>query len=164
MSSAALTQAMPLPEAALASPSDRRKHRRVTFDREVMSLGEEASRTLMGRDLSMGGMSIDAGWDLSEGDEIRLALYGAPDDDPFVVKARVVRDNGPDGLGLAFEGVEPEVANRLEAMVAKLPDVESLQDGESEAMGSVVSQVLERVERPDAPLCETDAQPKTGTS
>ena len=132
------------PVAAPASPEDRRKHRRGVFEREVVTLDAEARAVLMGRDLSVGGMSVEPGSGLAEGSVVRLAIYGAPREDPFIVRARVVRESGSAGMGLAFEDLQPGVAARLESLVANLPAVESLRGSESDAMGSIVSRILEQ--------------------
>ncbi len=134
-----------LPLAAPGSGDDRRKHPRVPFEREVMALGEAAGRAVIGRDLSAGGMRVEPHPDLGVGDALRLAIYGRPREDPFIVRAQVVRDDGPDGLGLRFEDLPEGTASRLEALVAVMPSVESLEGEESEALGSVVSEILERV-------------------
>lgn len=91
----------------------------------------------------MGGMRIDAQPGLTLGTKLRLAIYGAPGEDPFVVRARVVRADGSSGVGLRFEQVASSVAMRLESLVASLPSVESLHDSETDAIGSVVSRILE---------------------
>jgi hypothetical protein len=132
-----------LPAAGPGSLEDRRKHRRAAFERTVESLDEEAKQVLMGRDLSMGGMRIDPHPNLTLGTKLRLAIYGAPGDEPFVVRARVVRADGASGVGLRFEQVATSVAMRLESLVASLPSVESLHGSETDAIGSVVSRILE---------------------
>ncbi len=127
--------------AAEDAESDRRKHQRGVFEREVAKLDDEASSVLLGRDLSIGGMRVEYHPNLRLGDLLQLALYVSPREEPLVVKARVVQDAGS-GLGLAFEGVDPELAARLERVVARLPIVESLQAGEAAGLGSVVTRVL----------------------
>lgn len=132
--------------AAAAGSQDRRKHERVAYAREVTPVGDLAGTALMGRDLSVGGMRVEAGCGLARGDVVELALYGEAAHEPFRVRARVVRDDGPEGLGLQFENLPPGVATRLEALVGDLPAVESLDGEEADAMGSVVSQILERLD------------------
>jgi hypothetical protein len=132
------------PIAAAGSPEDRRKNPRAAFEHSVRALDEEADLVLMGRDLSVGGMRIEPHRDLEIGAMLRLAIYGAPTEEPFVVRARVVRNDGDDGVGLRFEQIASGVAARLESLVASLPSVESLHGGETDALGSVVSQILER--------------------
>jgi c-di-GMP-binding flagellar brake protein YcgR len=131
------------PLAAAGSIEDRRKNPRAAYERSVTSLGEEANLVLMGRDLSVGGMRIESHPGLAIGTKIRLAIYGEPREEPFVVRARVVRNDGDDGMGLRFEQIASGVAARLESLVANLPSVESLHGGETDALGSVVSRILE---------------------
>ena len=128
--------------AAPATPEDRRKHDRVAYVKEIPIHGDEAQSVLMGRDLSMGGMSIEPHPSLSAEDTVELALYGDAGDDPFVVKARVVRREAGSALGLEFIDLEPGLATRLDRLVSHLPAIEPLQDGESDAMGSIVSRIL----------------------
>jgi hypothetical protein len=132
------------PIAAPGSTEDRRKDPRAAFERSVTSLGEEAGLVLMGRDLSVGGMRIEPSSDLEVGTRLELAIYGAPREEPFIVRAMVVRNDGDEGVGLRFENIPSGVAARLESLVASLPSVESLQGTEADALGSVVSQILER--------------------
>lgn len=131
------------PLAAAGSPEDRRKNPRASYDRSVRSVDEEANLVLMGRDLSVGGMRIEPHSGLAIGTKLRLAIYGEPREDPFIVRARVVRNDGDEGMGLRFEQIPSGVAARLESLVATLPSVESLHGGETDALGSVVSRILE---------------------
>ena len=137
------------PPAALATPENRRKHGRAVFGREVVKLDDEASSVLLGRDISIGGMRIESTTNLGLGDQLRLAIYGGPREDPFIVRATVVRQETTTSYGLKFDGLKPAVASRLESLVARLPAVESLQGAESDALGSVVSRILEREEYED---------------
>jgi hypothetical protein len=131
------------PIAATGSIEDRRKDPRAAFEGNVSSLDEEANLVLMGRDLSVGGMRIEPHPGLEIGTKLRLAIYGAPREEPFVVRASVVRNDGDDGVGLRFEEIASGVAARLESLVTRLPSVESLHGGETDALGSVVSRILE---------------------
>ena len=49
--------------------------------------------------------------------------------------ATVVRDDGERGLALRFDDLAPEIAQHLEQIVASLPPVECLQDGETRRDG-----------------------------
>jgi hypothetical protein len=78
------------------------------------------------------------------GDGFRLALYGPSPLEPFEIAAHVVRDDGEDGLALAFDDDMPaHVAEALEKLVACLPEVESLEDDESHGMGAVLSEIVD---------------------
>jgi hypothetical protein len=124
------------------SLEERRKHRRAAFAAKVPAFGSRALRVLVGRDLSVQGMRVEASPDVELGDRLHLAIYGNPDDEPFLVWATVARDDGDAGMGVVFDEVHPVVARQLEALVASLPAVESLHDDETEAMGTVVSEIL----------------------
>ena len=81
---------------------------------------------------------------LEKGKTLRLAIYAAAREEPFIVRATVVRNDGAEGAGLRFEQISPGVAARLEALVSALPSVELLGGGEADALGSVVARILER--------------------
>jgi hypothetical protein len=137
---------VPAPVEAPENPADRRLHPRGAFPKQVARLDAEAESVLLGRDLSVGGMRVEYNESLQVGDVVELAVYASAREEPLMVKARVSHDTG-DGLGLAFEGVDANVAARFERLVARLPSVEALQGGESGALGSVVSRVLSNFRR-----------------
>lgn len=146
----------PTPEIASELQSqlvaaDRRQTPRGSFGGQVLALSpdarEQPTRVLMGRDLSAGGMRIERMPDLETGDRFRLAIYGPASQHPFLVDAVVHRDDGEDGIALRFVDVSLEVARGLEKLVACLPDVESLEDGEASALGAVISEIVARTGR-----------------
>ena len=96
----------------------------------------------MGRDLSSGGMRVEQAPDLALGSRFRLAIYGPALQEPYLIDARVERDDGDDGLVLRFLDISDENARKLEKLVACLPDVESLAEGEMSGMGSVISEII----------------------
>jgi CheY-like chemotaxis protein len=122
--------------------SDRRRSERATFDAKVPAFGSSALRVLIGRDLSIGGMRVEANPNISIGDRLHLAIYGAPDDEPLLIWATVDRDDGEQGLELTFDELHEVIQNRLERIVVALPSVESLREGELDAMGTVMSEML----------------------
>lgn len=129
---------------------NRRRSPRGNFTGRVVATPEEdesaQSRVLIGRDLSAGGMRIDSARDLKVGQRFRLALYGPARHEPFLIEASIERDDGDQGLVLAFLGVSKDDARDLEKLVACLPDVESLEEGESAGMGTVISEIISRTE------------------
>lgn len=134
--------------AGIASPEvprgvDRRGHARGAFTGTVVATSDESRRVLMGRDLSAGGMRIERLPGIELGDTFRLALYGPSPLEAFEVSARVIRDDGEEGLALGFTDVSPAIAETLEKLVACLPEVESLEQDESHAMGAVLSEILD---------------------
>lgn len=124
-------------------PGDRRGRRRVTYSNTVPAFGKRALRVLVGRDLSISGMRIEPMAGLDLGDRLHLAIYGDPGESPFLVWATVTRDDGADGIALAFDPLDETIGQRLECLVGSLPSVESLHDTEAQAMGTVMSEILE---------------------
>jgi len=122
---------------------DRRGHHRGAFTGTVVATSDDSRRVLMGRDLSAGGMRIERLPGIELGDTFRLALYGPSPLEPFEVSARVIRDDGEEGLALGFTDMSASVAETLEKLVACLPEVESLEQDESHAMGAVLSEILD---------------------
>lgn len=130
------------PDVEGASAKERRVQPRATYELTVPAFGKRALRVLVGRDLSIGGMRIERLPALEVGDRLHLAVYGSAEEAPFLVWGTVTRDDGDAGMGVVFDHLEPEIARRLERLVTSLPAVESLRDGELEAMGTVVSEIL----------------------
>lgn len=136
------------PGSASAAPVDRRHLARGDYRSVVRADAETRALAVVGRDLSARGMRIERHPALALGDRFRLSLHGPALARPIVVEASVVRDDAQDGMGLAFLGVTREIASALEKLVACLPDVESLTDGELAGLGSVISEIVR--EQPDA--------------
>lgn len=125
------------------SDLDRRAGSRRSWQAKVPAFGTRALRVLVGRDLSVGGMRVEAGCEVELGDRLNLAIYGQPSEEPFLVWGTVMRDDGAAGMGVVFDEVDPTIAAKLEQLVASLPPVESLHDSEAEAMGTVVTEILD---------------------
>ena len=117
-------------------------HPRGHYASPVVAEGSDGPFVLIGRDLSAGGMRIERHPDLHVGDHFTIALHGPTPADPIVVEAEIVRDDGPDGLGVVFDPVAKEAVPALEKMVACLPDVESLEDGEMAGLGAILSEIV----------------------
>lgn len=126
------------------NPANRRRHSRRRFAERVVAASTDGSihRVLIGRDLSISGMRVDRQPELVVGARVRLALYDTARDTPVVVTASVLRDDGAHGVALSFDDISKEAAVRLEQLVAGLPPVERLADGEAGAMGTVVGEIL----------------------
>ena len=103
----ASTQEPTTPIAAPASPENRRKYDRAVFRREVVQLDDEASSVLLGRDISLGGMRVESESNLGLGDQLRLAIYGGPREDPFIVRGTVVRQETATTYGVKFDDLKP---------------------------------------------------------
>ena len=127
-----------------AEPLERREEPRGQYSKRIIaSVRDAMHRILIGRDLSARGMRIEAHEDLSIGDRLRVAIYDASRAAPLVVEAVVERDDGREGLALGFEDLDEMMSSQLEELVASLPPVECLADGEVGAMGTVVSEILD---------------------
>ena len=137
-------RAAPAEKPQAAGLFERRKQRRAQYRNRVIAAAPDGSlhRVLIGRDLSSGGMRIDRQNELAVGSRLRIALYDPSRETPVVVMATVLREDGDRGLALRFDDLAPEIAQHLEQIVASLPPVERLQDGELGAMGTVVSEIL----------------------
>jgi hypothetical protein len=121
---------------------ERRRYSRASFEQKVVADSESATRILVGRDLSSGGMRVDPDPSLEQGQRLQLAIYGWADEAPLMVGASVTRNEGAYGVGLEFDLTEPGLSDRLERLISALPAVESLRDDEVGSMGTVVSRVI----------------------
>jgi hypothetical protein len=130
-------------EAERTASDDRRTRRRAAFKGEVVRLQNEARLVLIGRDISSEGMRIEPQADLQPGQVLQLAIYASADDPPIAIRTRVLRTDGAAGVALRFDELSAGASRRIEELVAQLPTVEPLQDGECAGLGSVVSRVLE---------------------
>lgn len=121
---------------------ERRTGPRGAYPAVLRAAGEDKTLALVGRDLSAGGMRIERHPGLALGDRLRLTLHGPTLMRPLSLEAAIVRDDAEQGLALAFIGVSRETAFALEKLVACLPDIESLADGELAGLGSVLSEIV----------------------
>jgi hypothetical protein len=145
--------ALARPRSEPAAPEfERRLAPRGVFEREVVAIDPEQGRVthaLVGRELSIGGMSVEQHPMLAPGHRLSLALYAPDQPEPIVVSARVVRSDGLRGCGLRFEDVPPDALARLEKLVKALPSVESLAEDQQRAQGVVLGEILlQKVRRP----------------
>lgn len=118
------------PPDAPASIEDRRNDARYNYDRPVIALSQDrgrASKLVLGRDLSRTGIRIDPQPGLKLGSELRLAIYGSVEQ-PLVLRAKVVRSAGKEGLGLQFIDPSDELLAVLDSIMAQLPEMEQLLD------------------------------------
>ncbi len=100
-------------------------------------------RTLVGRNLSTGGMLIEPHPDLAPGDKLCLALCGT-EGERIVVRAEVVRDDGEAGLALRFQTPPEEVRQQLETLLDRLPAVERFVEGETRGIATVLGEIQTR--------------------
>jgi hypothetical protein len=98
---------------------------RARFGETVHSLGDGPG-ALVARDLSCGGIRVEAGPSLAVGRQLRLAIETGGRSEPVIVTARVARDDGPRGLALRFESIEGDGERRLAQLVSRLPPLVAL--------------------------------------
>lgn len=129
------------------NPADRRQSVRVPYAQRVVALGEQAARVVVGRDLCFGGMRIAANPALTVGDVLRIALHAGTETEPLVVLAGVERDDGDDGLVLAFAELTAGQRDRLEKIIAASSAIQTPGDFADEVESLVVGELLARVAR-----------------
>jgi len=115
----------PFPTAA-SLRRDPRRNRRGVYRRRVIALCADGARVLLGRDLSVGGMRIESGVDLENGQIVSLALHGRPLIHPMVVRGRVVRRGLARESVLRFIDLDDAERALLAQLVAEQPEIESL--------------------------------------
>jgi hypothetical protein len=129
------------PEAP--ADSDRRDGARHATSQRVIALGDAATRVLMGRDISLGGMRVDSNPLLSVGDALRLAIHVSGLEVPLVVDAEVHRNDGEHGVALRFVELSSDARRYLGTAVEELPVVEPAEDEGEGDKGYIVSEILE---------------------
>ena len=98
---------------------------RQSYKRSVLAAANGATRVLIGRDLSKGGMRVEPHPSLVVGDELKLVIYGNSRRQPLAAKALVARDDGEDGCVLHFKDLSPQASAKLEKLMASLPSLRS---------------------------------------
>jgi hypothetical protein len=123
---------------------ERRRHPRWDYDRRVRILDfdhSDASQAALGHDLSLQGVRIVGHPGLEVGAEVALALYGGRREEPVVVEAKVLRNDGEEGLTLTFKSVSESQRRGLEKLEAGRPRLESLRHDTAACDGVVIAQV-----------------------
>ncbi|MCP4037787.1 MAG: PilZ domain-containing protein [bacterium] len=141
----------------LHSPSDsthgeRRTAPRGEYEKHVVAVSDDATRVLLCRDISIGGMRVEPNETLVPGDELLVAVHVRSRSEPLVVNARVERDDGEDGLVLAFFDLSKQSETYLNKMVNLLPilGVKAIASGDEDGAGQkvgpelIVSEIVER--------------------
>jgi len=121
---------------------ERRTAKRRTFGKEILSTIDQTKRTLIGKDLSLGGMRVEPRAELVAGKALRVALFGPDSGDTLMLGAHVARNDGAMGVALHFDPMSPEAKHKLEALIIGMPAVEALEDGESDALGTVLTEIV----------------------
>ena len=102
---------------------------RAVFDASVDAFCTGATRVLVARDLSEGGLRVEPGSGLQVGARLRLALPVGKREEPVLIEAHVGRDEGEKGLILFFDWMDQAERRRLKQLIDKLPKIHQLQDG-----------------------------------
>lgn len=157
------TDTAPAPMPVAEAPEDsegaeRRVDARRTIDRRVIALGEEATRVLMGRDISLGGMRVNPSPLLVVGEDVRLAIHVGGQELPLVVTAKVHRDDGDRGVVLRFHELPPDSSRVLNEMLDALPLL--VEPGASDPSGMIVSEIID--DAPPAQLHTEAESPPPG--
>ena len=129
-------------DAETQPESNRRGARRSSYGDTILARDDHAVYSLVGRDLSTGGMLVAPEPGLEVGMTLRLAIYGSAGVKPVIVSARVLRDDRDAGLAIGFDPLKPTEMVRLESIVEELDDLLGEGEGSSVA-GTVVSKVLQ---------------------
>jgi hypothetical protein len=131
--------------AAVTPPPSRARSERREIPRAQIpppaTLSAQASKVLVGRDISLKGMRIEPNASLSLGDEVRIAVHIRTRKEPFVVDVRVERDDGAEGLLLGFHNMSDESRTYLAKMVNFLPILAARGGAEGES-GMIVSEII----------------------
>ncbi len=107
-------------------PGPQRRDLRAAYEGPVIAISPDATRTLVGRDLSMGGMRVEPHPRVKVGDRLRIALYAGANEDPLLIHAHVLRDDGELGLALRFETLDRDDQDLLSDLLGTLPAIEAL--------------------------------------
>jgi hypothetical protein len=124
---------------------ERRAAPRVQYEKHIVTVDEEATRVLLCRDISIGGMRVNPNDTLVPGDELLVAVHIRSRAEPLIVNTRVTRDDGDEGLILEFYDLSKESAEYLEKMVNLLPilGVKNVsEDGQEDGLS--ISEIVER--------------------
>lgn len=122
--------------------ADLRGTPRKAYPKRIITLEQNATRVVLGRDLSLGGMRIGPQPGMAPGLRLSLALHGEALGRPLVLTATVVRHDGDQGVALQFDPLDPRASERLAKLVADLPAIESLREDEDGSPGAVLTQIL----------------------
>lgn len=115
------------------SADNRRREPRIAYEQRVMAHDQEASRILIGRDLSVGGLRVGPHPELQIGKTMRVAIHLGDGEEPANLRARVLRDDGARGVALRFVDVPMSVTEQLHKVVHGTPRIEATsEDGEEE--------------------------------
>jgi len=143
---ASAAAAAPQRPAASAPPRRRRKNRRARFRRQIRAVEGGDSYMILCRDISVGGMRIEPTEELAVGAKLALAIQISAREEPVMVEAAVVRDDGEAGLALRFDWIGEDSKRRVERLLQTLPSIEPLQE-DARSQGTILAQRLPKSPR-----------------
>ncbi|MEE8474423.1 MAG: PilZ domain-containing protein [Myxococcota bacterium] len=114
-------------------PRERRTGLRASVCAEIVALDPETETvqfTLIGRELSVKGIRVEAHPSLNLNQPLYMALYDSTESKPLTLHAVVARDDGPRGCWLSFRKLDPEARERVARAVDQPPSVERLDETE----------------------------------
>ena len=124
---------------------ERRDDARYAFEQRVIAISEQATRVLVGRDISRRGMRVDATAGLSVGSKLKIAIHISGHETPLVLDVHVTRDDGADGAMLHFGALSKIAAEHLDDVIDELGALSAGGDDRSASGESprMVSEILE---------------------
>lgn len=105
---------------------DRRQEQRRVYPHRLISRADQKPCVLIGRDLSVGGLRVEATDRLELGLNLQLAIHVKAGEVPLVLSARVERDDGDEGFALQFSGMSGSQEAYLRSLVASMPTLSSI--------------------------------------
>ena len=109
---------------------DQRLTARARYRARVDAFCAGNSRVLLARDLSARGVRVESNDKLRLGERLRLAMPVGDRGEVIFIEAHVERDDGPAGMALLFDWMEPDAQRSLGQTVASLPQIERVDEPE----------------------------------
>jgi hypothetical protein len=126
----------------------RRVNARRPYRKQVHAVDGTDSYMILCLDLSVGGMRIEPIEGLGLDSKLALAVQLSAREEPVLVEATVVRDDGEQGLALRFDWMAPESRRKIERLVDTLPAIQGLQP-DTKKQGTILAQRVSRPHRDD---------------
>ena len=129
-------------ETSEGATEERRADPRHAFHRRVIALGEQATRVLVGRDLSLRSMRVDPSPNLRLDQDLQIAIHVPGGDTPLVFDVHVDRDDGERGMVLGFRNLSRSAAAYLEDVLGELPGLQTTSSADGPGVAHVVSEIV----------------------
>lgn len=132
------------PETSPSQAAEKRRSTRKPFEKQILATLRGQAQAVTSRDISAGGMRLAPDPEISEGDELKLALYGGKGTPPLMLRGIVVHADDARGLGLEFVDIPERMQERLDAIVNDSP-ISGPVDATSGRSKVVVTEIVDRV-------------------